>query len=281
MSWFYEHYRDASAIGIHTTGLVHAEKSPFQAIAVHETVGHGRLLTLDGMVMLTELDEFVYHDLLTHVPLCLHPAPRQVLVVGGGDGGSVREVLKHPSVERVVQCEIDERVTRVCQAHIPSVAGRLDDPRVELVFEDAAAFVKAHPERFDAILVDSSEPIGPAAALFAEEFFGDLDRALRPGGLISCQAESPFYAPELVRELFATARGVFASVHGYYGIVPTYPGGGWVFCLAGREADPRRFDASRAAALSSRYYSPAIAEGAFMLPAFVAELVLPRRSAAS
>src|SRR5690606_27286535 len=166
MPWFYEHYRDESAIGIHTTELLHAERSEFQAIAVHETVGHGRLLTLDEMVMVTELDEFVYHELLSHVPLCVHEHPRRVLVVGGGDGGTVREVLRHPSVERVVLCEIDERVTRVCQRFMPSIAGWLDDPRVELVFADATAYVKRNPSSFDAILVDSTEPIGPAAALF-------------------------------------------------------------------------------------------------------------------
>jgi spermidine synthase len=275
MPWFYEHYRDTSAIGIHTTGLLHAEKSEYQSIAVHETVGHGRLLTLDGMVMVTELDEFVYHELLTHVPLCVHPNPRQVLVVGGGDGGSVREVLRHRSVERVVQCEIDERVTRVCQQFMPTIAGQLEDPRVELVFADAAAYVKRNPATFDAILVDSTEPIGPAAALFGEEFFRDLARALRPGGVISSQAESPFYAPEVVRELFATIRRVFASVHGYYGMIPTYPGGGWVFCLASHELAPVDVDLARAAALTTRYYSPGVARGAFALPPFVAELVSP------
>jgi spermidine synthase len=275
MAWFYEHYRDISATGINTKRLVHAEKSEFQAIEVHETVGHGRLLTLDDMVMVTELDEFVYHDLLTHVPLCVHPNPRQVLVVGGGDGGSVREVLKHASVERVVQCEIDERVTRVCQEHIPSVAGALEDPRVELVFADATAYVKQHADSFDAILVDSTEPIGPAAALFAEEFFRDLQAALRPGGVISSQAESPYYAPEVVRDLFATVRKVFNEVHAYYGVIPTYPGGGWVFCLASDSRKPEQVDLARAKALASRYYSPAVAAGAFMLPNFISKLVTP------
>jgi spermidine synthase len=278
MAWFYEHYRDVSAVGIHTTALVHAERSAYQSIAVHETAAHGRLLTIDDMVMLTELDEFVYHDLLTHVPLCVHANPREVLVVGGGDGGTVREVLEHDCVEHVVLCEIDERVTRVCQTHIPSLAGALDDPRVELVFADAAAYVANQRGRFDAILVDSTEPIGPAAALFGEAFFRDLKAALRPGGVISTQAESPFYAPEVVRELFGTIRRVFAQVHGYFGVIPTYPGGGWVFCLASDERGPEHVDLERAAALNCRYYSPAIATGAFALPAFITTLLHARES---
>jgi spermidine synthase len=273
MAWFYEHYRDASAVGIRTTGLVHAERSAYQSIAVHETAAHGRLLTIDDMVMLTELDEFVYHELLTHVPLCVHANPREVLVVGGGDGGTVREVLEHDSVEHVVLCEIDERVTRVCQAHIPSLAGALEDPRVELVFADAAAYVADQRGRFDVILVDSTEPIGPAAALFGEAFFRDLEAALRPGGVISSQAESPFYAPELVRELFGSVRRVFAQVHGYWGVIPTYPGGGWVFCLASDERGPQHVDLDRAAALDCRYYSAAIAAAAFALPPFIAKLI--------
>jgi spermidine synthase len=276
MAWFYEHYRDVSAVGIRTTGLVHAEQTAYQSIAVYETAGHGRLLTIDDMVMLTELDEFAYHELLTHVPMCVHANPREVLVVGGGDGGTVREVLEHDSVEHVVLCEIDERVTRVCQAHLPSLAGALDDPRVELVFADATAYVAAQRDRFDVILVDSTEPIGPAAALFGEAFFRDLQAALRPGGVISTQAESPFYAPEVVRELFGGIRRVFAQVHGYLGVIPTYPGGGWVFCLASDERGPEHVDLERAAALRCRYYSPAIAVGAFALPPFIATLLHAR-----
>ncbi len=278
MAWFLEHYRDISAVGIRTTGLVHAERSAYQSIAVYETAGHGRLLTIDDMVMLTELDEFVYHDLLTHVPLCVHANPREVLVVGGGDGGTVREVLAHDGIERVVLCEIDERVTRVCQDHIPSVAAALADPRVELVFADASAYVATQRGCFDAILVDSTEPIGPATALFGEAFFRDLEAALRPGGVIACQAESPFYAPEVVRELFSTVRRVFTQVHGYFGVIPTYPGGGWVFCLASETRVPQDVDLERAARLRARYYSPAIATGAFALPSFIAKLVQPPKS---
>jgi len=275
MPWFYEPYNDISAIGIHITDLLHHEQSPFQDIKVHATVGHGRLLLLDDMVMLTELDEFVYHDLITHVPLCIHADPRQVLVVGGGDGGTVREVLKHPGVERVVLCEIDERVTRVCQQWIPSVAGALEDPRVELVFADAVEYVRGHTGAFDAVLVDSSEPIGPAAGLFEGSFFADLRRALRPGGIVSAQTESPFYAADTVRNVFKEIRGVFQHVHGYIGSIPTYPSGCWTFALASDERYPAMLDERRAAALRCKYFNLGIARGAFALPEFARQLIEP------
>ncbi len=275
MPWFYEPYNDISAIGIHITELRHHERSEFQDIKVYDTVGHGRLLLLDDMVMLTELDEFVYHELITHIPLCVHPAPREVLVIGGGDGGTVREVLKHPGVERVVLCEIDERVTRVCQQWIPKVAGRLDDPRVELVFSDAIDYVRTHHNTFDAALVDSSEPIGAAAGLFEASFFADLRRALRPGGVISAQTESPFYAADTVRSVFGELRGVFREVHGYIASIPTYPSGCWTFALASDERSPQHLDERRAAALRCDYFNPAIGRAAFALPEFARRLVDP------
>jgi len=275
MPWFYEPYHDISAVGIHVTELLHHEQSAFQDIKVYETVGHGRLLLLDDMVMLTELDEFVYHDLITHVPLCIHRDPKQVLVVGGGDGGTIREVLKHPGVERVVLCEIDERVTRVCQRWIPSVAGDLEDPRVELVFADAVEYVRSHVDSFDAVLVDSSEPIGPAAGLFEGSFFADLHKALRPGGIVSAQTESPFYAADTVRGVYNEIRGVFRHVHGYIGSIPTYPSGCWTFALASDDRGPADVDLTRAAALQCKYFNAGIARGAFALPEFVRRLIDP------
>jgi spermidine synthase len=272
MSWFYEHYKGVSAVGVHTEKLLHESSSEFQSIKVFETTGHGRLLTLDDMVMLTELDEFVYHELLSHLALCAHPSPAQVLVVGGGDGGCVREVLKHPSVERVVQCEIDEAVTRVCQEFIPSVAGGLADPRCELVFADAVRYVREHPDTFDVILVDSTEPIGPAKALFGAEFFGDIRGALRPGGIVTAQAESPFYAPDVVRGLFAAVRPLFRHVHPYMGFIPTYPSGAWTFLFASDEASPADIRGEALDALDARYVNAAVATGAFALPAFARDL---------
>ncbi len=272
MSWFYEHYKDASAIGIHTTALVHEERSEFQSIKVFDTVGHGRLLTLDDMVMLTELDEFVYHELITHVPMCVHESPKRVLIVGGGDGGCVREALRHETLETVVQCEIDERVTRVCQEHIPAVAGQLEDPRVELIFEDAVAYIERHPASFDVVVVDSTEPIGPAQALFGQPFLESVKASLRPGGVIAAQAESPFYAPDVLRDFFACMRRVFPDVAAYHGTVPTYPGGLWTFALASDGRRPEHLDLTRADAVGNKQVDGAAARAAFHLPPFVRAL---------
>ena len=205
--------------------------------------------------------------------MCIRDRPKSAS--GGGDGGTVREVLKHPGVERVVLCEIDERVTRVCQQWIPSVAGALEDPRVELVFADAVEYVRRHTGVFDAVLVDSSEPIGPAAGLFEGSFFADLRRALRPGGIVSAQTESPFYAAETVRNVFREIRGVFQQVHGYIGSIPTYPSGCWTFALASDERSPAMLDERRAAALRCKYFNLGIARGAFALPEFARLLIDP------
>jgi spermidine synthase len=171
-----------------------------------------------------------------------------------------------------VQCEIDEAVTRVCQEFIPSVAHALSDPRCELVFADAVQYVRQHPKSFDVILVDSTEPIGPAEALFGADFFADIRGALRPGGIVTAQAESPFYAPDVVRGLFSAVRPIFKQVHPYMGFIPTYPGGAWTFLFASDDACPTDIRGDKIDALKARYVTSAVARGAFALPAFAREL---------
>lgn len=272
MTWVYEHYRDATAIGFHTTQRLHHEVSPFQTIDVHQTIGNGKLLTLDGMVMVTELDEFVYHEALVHAPMCLHPDPKRILVVGGGDGGTVREVLRHDSVESIELCEIDERVTLVCEEHFPTVASEIRNPKVRCRFEDAIAFVATCESEYDVIMVDGSEPVGPAEGLFERAFFESLKRALRPGGVLSAQAESPLYAPEVVSKTFGGMREVFQHVHAYTATCPTYPGGLWTFCLASEDRALEQMRPQALAGLPTRYFNPQSLRASFMLPTFVAEL---------
>ncbi|NDY43235.1 polyamine aminopropyltransferase [Dissulfurirhabdus thermomarina] len=278
--WYTERHLPDAGLTLRVRETLYTGRSAFQSIEVLDTPAFGRMLLLDGLVMLTERDEFVYHEMIAHPALFTHPAPRDVLVVGGGDGGTVREVLKHGGVRRVVLCEIDEMVVEVARRFFPEVASGLSgDPRVEIAFEDGARYVEAHPGAFDVILVDSTDPVGPAEALFAEAFFRGCRGALREGGLLAAQCESPYYHLDVIRRVRSgLAAAGFPVVRFYTGGIPTYPSGTWCWVMASLGPDPvRDFDAARAAAagLATRYYSPGLHAGAFALPRFLAEAVTP------
>ncbi len=252
---------------------LHSERSPYQQVDVYETASFGRVLVLDGLLQTTERDEFCYHEMLVHVPLLTMEAPRRVLIIGGGDGGSLRHALMHPSVERAVMCEIDERVVAVCRRWLPSVsAGAFDDPRAELVFDDGVAFVARSDERWDAVIVDSSDPVGPGVGLFRAPFYRRVREHLAPGGVLAIQACSPFFQPRELHDAYRNLREAFPEVRLYLGAVPTYPGTLWAYALAGEsltidpEAARRRAEERK---LQTRYWSPELHGAAFALPALV------------
>lgn len=254
-SWFVEIAPGRRcSIGLEIRRTLHRERSPYQEIAVHETSDHGRLLVLDGCIMLTERDEFIYHEMLVHPALLSHPDPRRVVVVGGGDGGTVREVARHDGVTSIVQVEIDERVTAVSRLHFPGLVSALDDPRVRLVFADAVAWMRDAPAgSADVILIDSTDPVGPAAGLFAVPFLADCRRVLAPGGILALQSESPVLYPELVRLVHAhLAEAGFDGRALLPFSQPTYPSGTWSVSLGGERPLGRR---RRAPGLGARYYS--------------------------
>ena len=270
--WLYED-DGLKRFGIRTARELHREKSEFQELAVYDTPFYGRVLTLDGLVMFTERDEFVYHEMLVHVPLCAHEEPKSVLIVGGGDCGCLREALRHPSVERVVQCDIDERVTAVSRDYFSWVAAAADDPRAELLFDDGVRYVRDNQMSFDLVIVDSTDPIGPAVGLFQEPFYRDVSNALRPGGIMTAQTESPHWGAGLMGQIHAEQRKVFRQVFGYLGHIPTYPSGSWSWSLATDERAADAFavrDTERAVSIArdSLYYNPDIHHGAFQLPNF-------------
>lgn len=253
--------------------VLHRERSPFQEIVVYDTEQFGRLLALDDVVMTTERDEFVYHEMMAHVPLVTHPAPRRVLVVGGGDGGVVREVLKHPEVERVRLVEIDERVIEVSRRYLPDIACGLDDPRVEVAVGDGVEHVRRARGEYDVVIVDSTDPVGPAVGLFREEFYRDVAEALAEDGLFVAQTESPFFHGDLLGQVQRALRRVFPVVRLYLCAVPTYPGGLWTISLGSRRHDPLDCSLERAGRLATRYYSPEVHRAAFALPPFVRQLL--------
>lgn len=269
--WFFEHFRDVARLGFRVREHLHTESSPFQKIDVYQTDFFGRMLTLDDVMMFTERDEFVYHEMLVHVPLCSIPEPRSVLIVGGGDCGCVREALKHSTVERIMLCEIDERVTRVCERWFPWVGEVVADPRVELVFGDGIAEIERHERAFDLIIVDSTDPIGPAVGLFQRAFYDKVARALVEGGVMVAQTETPHWEDALVGEIYRQIGATFAQVATYVGFTPTYPSGMWCWAYASGQRRPDTYvDEARARRIASQclYYNLDIQRAAFALPTF-------------
>ncbi|MGC9530112.1 MAG: polyamine aminopropyltransferase [Candidatus Bipolaricaulaceae bacterium] len=253
-------------------------RTAFQQLELVDTAEHGRVLALDGKVMLSERDEPFYHEMLVHPAMFAHPAPRRVLVVGGGDGGTLREVLRHPSVEQAVLVEIDAEVVEVCREHLQAVhQGAFDDPRTQVVVAPGEGFMPRQAGTFDVILVDSTDPIGPGQALFTTGFFRATRRALREGGLVAMQAGTPFYWPHELTEAVDLIAELFPHLGVYLGFVPTYPAGMWAYVLAGLRdvrAEGRHL-AERFAArgVPTRYYTPHLHRAAFTLPRFLEELL--------
>ncbi|MFP4030596.1 MAG: polyamine aminopropyltransferase [Desulfococcaceae bacterium] len=273
--WVSETHQGHIRLGFKVEEVLFSGKSPFQKVDVLRTRGHGALLLNDGLVMLTERDEFIYHEMIAHVPLFVHPDPRRVLVIGGGDGGTAREVLRHPSVERVLMIEIDEMVVDACKTHMPSVnAGVYEDPRMELRIADGVEFVAKTEEKFDVVLVDSTDPVGPATPLFDRAFYENVSRMLAEQGILITQAESPFYDTKIQGPMLANQRPFFSKLHIYLFTNLTYPGGLWSFGFASnglcpvQDFDPERV---RASGLAARWYTPGVHRAAFQLPAFVSE----------
>jgi spermidine synthase len=251
-----------------------AEKTDFQDLAVLDTVQWGRMLVLDGCVMTTDRDEFVYHEMIAHVALCAHPAPKKVLVVGGGDGGVIREIVKHPTVEAAVLAEIDGLVIERSREFFPHIASELDNPRVDVRVIDGIAHVKEHPDEYDVIIVDSTDPIGPAVGLFAREFYQSIHTALKADGLFVAQTESPFLTGDLIRRVYTDVAAIFPMASLYLASIPTYPSGLWSFTVGSKIHDPHAIaDPVRAAGLETRYYTPDVHRAAFALPRFVQELL--------
>ncbi|KAI4382595.1 hypothetical protein MLD38_008540 [Melastoma candidum] len=255
-------------------------KSDYQDVIVFQSATYGKVLVLDGVIQLTERDECAYQEMITHLPLCSIPNPKKVLVIGGGDGGVLREVSRHSSVEKIEICEIDKMVVEVSKKFFPDVAVGFDDPRVTLHIGDGVAFLKAVPEgTYDAVIVDSSDPIGPAQELFERPFFESVEKALRPGGVICTQAESMWLHMHIIEDIVANCRQVFkGSVNYAWTTVPTYPSGviGFMLCSKeGPEVDFKhpvnRIDTDENIVKFKRplkFYNSEIHTAAFCLPSF-------------
>ncbi len=259
-------------------------RSEFQDIAIVETESHGRVLVLDGVIQITEADEFVYQEMLAHVPLIAHGEARRVLIIGAGDGGVLRRVLAHRGVERAVMVEIDGQVIRLCREYMPAISGDAwRDPRAEVIVGDGIAHVREAPAAsYDVIIVDSTDPIGVGEVLFTDAFYANCARILTPRGLVVNQCGVPFMQGDELRETSLRRRKVFADVHAYVAAVPTYVGGfmtlGWAAKQAGLRDIARAELTRRAEAAgilgTTRYWTPAVHASAFQLPPYI-EALLP------
>ena len=255
------------------TRLVHTEETPYQHLEIYESPIFGRMLVLDGAVQTTERDEFIYHEMLAHPALCTHPAPRRLLIIGGGDGGALEEALKHP-LERATLVEIDEAVVRTSRQYLGNVAGRaFEDPRASVVIGDGIAYAGETAERFDVVLVDSTDPQGPAIGLFSPDFYGAIARRLTPAGLLVVQSGSAIYQGDLIRSVRRTLRPFFSVVRTYVAAVVEYPGTLWSFTIGSLGPDPvavsRETIAARTEGFGLRYYTPIVHEAAFAPPPFL------------
>ncbi len=247
--------------GYEVEKILYKGKSKFQEIMVFENPYFGRMLILDGVVQLTERDEFFYHEMLTHVPMHAHPEPKKVVVVGGGDGGTVREVLKHKSVEKVYFIEIDEEVINISKQFFPTLSCSIDDPRVEIKNMDGAEFIKK-ASGIDIVIVDSTDPIGFARSLYSEEFFKSVSNALTDEGMCVIQSESLLLHPDVVGEVQHTIKSAFPVVDVYTAPIATYPGNWWTFSIGSKKLDPRQM--RRKCELDTKYYSDEIHQYAFV-----------------
>ncbi len=274
--WADEIYQGIVRTGFKMTKRLFKGKSPFQTVEVVQTAGHGKLLLIDGMTMVSERDEFVYHEMIAHPALFLHPKPRRVLVIGGGDGGSVREVLKHRSVERCVLVEIDGLVVSASRKYIPQTAGALSDKRAEVLIDDGVKFVAETKEKFDVVIVDSTEPFGPAKELFGPSFYKNVKRILTEDGIVASQAGSPFYEISTIKNLMGITKKIFPVVEVCLFNNLTYPGGLWAFTFATKGLHPiKDFRPARvkAAKLKLRWYNADIHAGCFALPTFLKQAI--------
>ncbi len=270
--WVEEDFRGHLKMKYKITERLYHKKTEFQTVEVVNTVGFGKMLLNDSLVMVTEKDEFVYHDMITHVPLFLHPNPKKVLIIGGGDGGTAREVLRHKNIERCVMVEIDGAVVDSCKEFIHQTSCALDDSRLELIIGDGVDYVDKCEEKFDVVLVDSTEPIGPATPLFGDKFYLDVAKVLVEDGIVVAQGESPFYNLEMQKKLTEIMSDKFKYVSPYNYSNLTYPGGAWSFIMGSKKYHPTKdLDHAKVgrSGMDFNYYNEDVHVGAFAVLNFV------------
>jgi spermidine synthase len=270
--WYDETLDDHTRLGLRVKETLFSGRSAYQQIEVIDTVGFGRVLIIDKVFMTSEYDEFLYHEMLAQPALCTAPSIARVLVIGGGDGGTVREVLRHPDVKKCVMIEIDEMVVNISKEHLPGIGTAWNDPRLDLRFIDGHEYVvHSNDEKYDVILLDGTDPIGPGAVLFDESFYAGCKRMLTPGGIMALQSESPLLMMDLFVETQHRLRTLFSEVHPYLGPVPLYGTGTWSWTWCSETGEPLRAIRERQESIveGSKAYNEELHQAVFALPNYV------------
>lgn len=271
--WFTEKQTNHFGITMKISRTLHTEQTDFQKLDIVETVEWGKMLLLDDMVMTSVKDEFVYHEMVAHVPLHTHPCPEHVLVVGGGDGGVIREVLKHENVKKATLVEIDGRVIEYSKQFLPEIAGSLTDQRVEVLVDDGFMHIAKSENKYDVIIVDSTEPVGPAVNLFTKGFYAGIYQALKEEGIFVAQTDNPWFKADLIQSVFKDVKEIFPITGLYTANIPTYPSGLWTFTIGSKKHHPLEICDDRFIEMETKYYTKELHKAAFVLPKFVADLL--------
>lgn len=275
--WFTEYHTENARFSFKIKKQIVSVQSEFQRIDVLDSYDFGRVLVIDGFLMFTEKDEFIYHEMITHVPMAVNPEIKDVLVIGAGDGGVVRELTRYDSIQRIDMVEIDKAVVDVCREHFPITACKMDDPRVNLFFEDGIKFVARKNDEYDLIIVDSTDPIGPGESLFTQEFYEHCFKALKASGIMVNQHESPYYPNDALamQSAHKKIKSVFPIATVYQAHIPTYPSGHWLFGFASKGLDPTvNLNAKwESFGIQTKYYNMELHKGCFALPNYVKELL--------
>jgi len=276
-NWFTEVWKGQTAFSVRYSDKLFDRASQFQSIEIFQTEAMGRVLILGGCFMVTEKDSFIYHEMLVHPAMSVLSRVRKVLIIGGGDGGAVTEVVRYQSLQSVTLCEKDPMVVEACSEYFPEISAGLRDSRATVINEDGAVYVSKFEEEFDLVLVDSTDPVGPGAALFEKTFYKAIKRSLRKHGIAVFQTESPLFMEEEFVRTVNDLRNVFgrAAVYPYLATVPSYPGGLWSFTLCSESVDPLGIVSDGLYSFSPelRYYTPAVHRAAFALPVFIEQLL--------
>lgn len=271
--WIYESHTPGYEVRWGITGILYHETTPFQKLSVVETLELGKALILDGALQIAEKDEFIYHEMIAHVPILSHPGPERILIVGGGDGGALREIARYPEVQSIEMVEIDQRVIDISKRYFPKVASAFSDKRLKLHIADGIAFAQEQRGPYDVIVVDSSDPVGPAEQLFTEQFYRHLYRLLDQDGMLVVQSESPIFYADYFKNTYKNMNKVFPITRVYLASIPTYVSGPWTFTVGSKRYQPDKIGDDRVVPGGLKYYNKEVHQAAFALPQFINKMI--------